>query len=157
PGEDVEPASTMERATAPTAERASVVVQPPPVPPFEPVAPPAVPESVVSPGLATHPEPVEAPPAPPTPIQRVPPSLDLEHRIGARWSTWVGVVAILFGIGFFLKWSFDNDLLGPGTRVVLGLAVGLVLLASGVSLRGRRDVPYLSEGLAGLGLGVLYL
>jgi uncharacterized membrane protein len=90
-----------------------------------------------------------------TPVAR--PSIDLEQRIGARWATWVGVVAILFAVGFFLKWSFDNELLGPGARVVLGLAAGLALLACGVALRRRQDVPYLSEALAGLGLGILYL
>src|SRR5207244_1236850 len=71
-------------------------------------------------------EPVEvgAPPAAASEEPR-PRPIDLEQRIGARWATWVGVVAILFGIGFFLKWSFENDLLGPGARVVLGLVAGL--------------------------------
>ena len=69
----------------------------------------------------------------------------------------MGVVAILFGVAFFLKWSFENNLLGPGARVVLGLAGGLALVATGWLLRHRRDVPYLSEALTGLGLGVLYL
>jgi uncharacterized membrane protein len=41
--------------------------------------------------------------------------------------------------------------------VLLGLAAGLGLLMAGWLLRQRRDVPYLSEALGGLGLGVLYL
>jgi uncharacterized membrane protein len=57
----------------------------------------------------------------------------------------------------FLKWSFDSDLLGPSARVVLGIVAGLAFLVTGLGLHRRRDVPYLSEGLAGLGLGVLYL
>jgi uncharacterized membrane protein len=85
------------------------------------------------------------------------PALDLEQRIGARWSTWVGIVAILFAVSFFLKWSFDSDLLSPRGRVAVGAVAGLVLLLAGLGLHRRRDVPYLSEGLAGLGLGVLYL
>ena len=149
---------TLEQRSAPASEGAAAaavdsppavfphpLAPPEPVAPAEPVAPPA-----------PVPPPLEAPPVPPpSPPRRA--SIDLEQRIGARWATWVGVVAILFGIGFFLKWSFDNDLLGPGTRVLLGLVVGLALLVSGLSLRERQDVPYLSEGLAGLGLGVLYL
>jgi len=130
------------RAAAPDPPPAA---PPPPSPSLapEPVAP-AEPVEVVAPPAAAAEE----------PRQR---SLDLEQRIGARWSTWVGVVAILFGIGFFLKWSFENDLLGPGARVLLGLVAGLGLLMSGLLLHRRRDVPHLSEGLAGLGLGVLYL
>jgi uncharacterized membrane protein len=95
------------------------------------------------------------PPAPPPPRPR--PGLDLEQRIGARWTTWVGIVAILVAIALFLKWAFDNEYLGPASRVALGLVAGLVMLAGGLLLHRRRDVPYLSEGLAGGGLGVLYL
>jgi uncharacterized membrane protein len=115
--------------------------------PEVPAAPavPAAPDMMVPPPSSADAEPSRAP------------REDLEQRIGARWATWVGVVAILFGIGFFLKWSFENDLLGPGARVVLGLVAGLGLLMSGLLLRRRRDLSYSSEGLAGLGLGVLYL
>lgn len=111
--------------------------------------------------------PAPAPPGPP-PVELAPPleapgpparrrGLDLEQRIGARWATWVGIVAILVGVALFLKWAFDNAFLGPAARVALGLVAGLVMLGGGLLLHRRRDVPYLSEGLAGGGLGVLYL
>jgi uncharacterized membrane protein len=139
-------------------------VPPPPAPmPAEPDLPPL--RSPADSG-ATWPGPVPAAPASaeiaaspplPSPGPRPAPRLDLEQRIGARWTTWIGVIAILFGIGFFLKWSFENDLLGPGARVVLGLVAGVGLLASGLVLQRRRDLGYLSAALAGLGLGVLYL
>src|SRR5262249_28046833 len=117
----------------------------------EPLAPPVEVALLPSAPLPGAPSPVAAEAPPP------PRALDLEQRIGARWTTWVGVVAILFGVAFFLKWSFENNLLGPGARVGLGLIAGCALLAAGWLLRDRSDVPYLSEGLAGLGLGVLYL
>jgi uncharacterized membrane protein len=85
------------------------------------------------------------------------PRLDLEQRIGARWTTWVGVVAILFAASFFVKWSIENDLIGPRARLGVGLSSGITLLAAGLALHRRRDVPYLSEGLSGLGLGLCYL
>src|SRR5262249_33724282 len=133
---------TLERGGAPAGE---APVPPSPPAPAVPLLPPVLPVEVPAP----------APSSVETPVAR--PSIDLEQRIGARWATWVGVVAILFAVGFFLKWSFDNELLGPGARVVLGLVAGLALLVSGVVLRRRQDVPYLSEALAGLGLGILYL
>lgn len=101
-------------------------------------------------GAAVH---AAAPPPAPAPAPR----LDLEQRIGARWTTWVGVVAILFAASFFVKWSIENDLIGPRARLGLGLSSGITLLAAGLSLHRRRDVPYLSEGLSGLGLGLCYL
>jgi uncharacterized membrane protein len=101
-------------------------------------------------GAAVH---AATPPGAPAPAPR----LDLEQRIGARWTTWVGVVAILFAASFFVKWSIENDLIGPRARLGLGLSSGVTLLAAGLALRRRRDVPYLSEGLSGLGLGLCYL
>jgi uncharacterized membrane protein len=105
---------------------------------------------------------VEAPTEPPVtaalpqPATRAP-RLDIEQRIGARWTTWVGVIAILFAVAFFLRWSIENNLIGPGTRVVLGVITGSGLLAGGLLLHRRRDLPFLSEGFAGGGLSVLYL
>src|SRR6266545_3016982 len=114
--------------------------------------------SAPEPAPAASPSPVLQAPAPPAPEPVTPaPSLDLEQRIGARWATWVGIVAILFAVSFFLKWAFDNNYLGPGARVILGLVAGLLMLAAGLVLHRRQDVPYLSEGLSGGGLGILYL
>ncbi|MBI2543673.1 MAG: DUF2339 domain-containing protein [Candidatus Rokubacteria bacterium] len=112
-------------------------------------------ESPAAPVLPAKPTLGPPPPAP----SPAPPSgtLDLEQRIGARWTTWVCIIAVLFGIGFFLRWSFENNLIGPAVRVILGLLAGTAFLASGLLMHRRRDLPYLSEGLAGGGLGVLYL
>src|SRR6266436_6351684 len=85
------------------------------------------------------------------------PSLGLEQRIGARWATWVGIVVILVAAALFLKWAFDNEYLGPAARVGVGVVGGLLMLVAGLLLHRRQDVPYLSEGLAGGGLGCLYL
>ena len=85
------------------------------------------------------------------------PRLDLEQRIGGRWATWVGVVAILFAASFAVKWSIENNLIGPRARLGLGLAAGIAALLAGLVLHRRRDVPYLSEALSGLGLGLCYL
>ncbi|MDO8474854.1 MAG: DUF2339 domain-containing protein [Candidatus Rokubacteria bacterium] len=99
-------------------------------------------------GAAVH---ATAPPPAPAP------RLDLEQRIGARWTTWVGVVAILLAASFFVKWSIENNLIGPRARLGLGMSAGITLLTAGLALHRRRDVPYLSEGLSGLGLGLCYL
>src|SRR5262249_5652163 len=62
-----------------------------------------------------------------------------------------------FAAAFAVKLSIENNLIGPRARLGVGLLVGLVLLGAGLILRRRRDVPYLSEALAGLGLGLCYL
>ncbi len=142
-------------------QRGDVPLQPeaPPVPAPTDLAPSAH-EPLPSPAWNATPEAVqgaavhaEAPPPAPVPAPR----LDLEQRIGARWTTWIGVIAILFAASFFVKWSIENNLIGPRARLGLGLAAGVGLLLAGLALHRRRDVPYLSEGLAGLGLGLCYL
>ncbi|HVQ74575.1 MAG TPA: DUF2339 domain-containing protein [Candidatus Binatia bacterium] len=104
------------------------------------------------------------PPWPPAAPGNVPPGVpapraarDLEQRIGARWTTWVGVLAILFALSFFLRWAFERQLVGELARCLVGVAVGAALLVAGQRLHRRRDLPYLSEGLSGGGLGALYL
>jgi uncharacterized membrane protein len=124
-----------------------------------PPAPDVAPLVEAAPPLESRPVEPAPPLGLPGPRRPAPPrrGLDLEQRIGARWATWVGIIAILVAASLFLKWAFDNAYLGPAARVGLGLVGGLVMLGGGLLLHRRRDVPYLSEGLAGGGLGVLYL
>jgi uncharacterized membrane protein len=133
---------------------AGAPLESPPAPEVAPLAETvsAPPPLEPTPGELTPPLAAPGPPPPPPPR-----GLDLEQRIGARWATWVGIVVILVAVALFLKWAFDNAYLGPAARVGLGLVAGLVMLGGGLLLYRRRDVPYLSEGLAGGGLGVLYL
>ena len=104
----------------------------------------------------------EAPPTPqpgPTEVEApvAPPAMALEQRIGARWATWVGVLSLIITVGLLLRWTFENNLIGPAGRVALGLAAGVALLVTGVALRERRRLPFLAAGLAGGGLAILYL
>ncbi|MEK6408382.1 MAG: DUF2339 domain-containing protein [Acidobacteriota bacterium] len=80
---------------------------------------------------------------------------DLESRIGGRWLLWIGVVAISFGMAFFLKYAFDNQWITPGWRVNIGVAIGLGFLLGADRLRNRY--PIYSHGLAGGGVFILYL
>jgi uncharacterized membrane protein len=120
---------------------------------------------------AAPPRPSPAPAPVPAPVRPVPPPtvvptrapekgtvpVSLEQRIGARWATWIGVLAIVTSVGLLLRWSFERGLIGPGARVITGVVSGLVLLASGLVLRRRDDLPYLAPGLSGGGLAILYL
>lgn len=127
------------------------------------VGTPAAPAPKGAPQPAQPEPPAPAPPRlsrlepPPSGEARPAPSGDLEERIGARWATWVGVVVTVFGVGLFVRWTIQNDLVGPGARVILGLLAGASLLAGGLWLRGKNALPYLSQGLAGGGLALLYL
>ncbi len=76
--------------------------------------------------------------------------------IAGRWFNYVGILAVGLATAFFLKYAFDNNWIGPGGRVTIGLLVGGLMypLSQWVFNRGYQ---YYSEGIAGLGAGILYL
>ena len=81
---------------------------------------------------------------------------DLESLIGGSWFNWIGIIAVTFGVAFFLKFAFDKQWIGPSARVSLSAIVGIVLLYVGERLRGRGLKAY-AYILSGGGLLILYL
>ena len=61
----------------------------------------------------------------------------------------------MLGVSFFLKWSFDNDLIGPLGRVLLGFLGGAAMVGIGQFLR-KKYLVY-SDIVTGGGIAVLYL
>ncbi len=82
--------------------------------------------------------------------------IDLESLIAGHWLNRIGIVALLLAGSFFLKFAFDNDWIGPAGRVAIGLLSGSALILFSQTLL-KRGYSYFSDGIAGLGAGVLYL
>jgi uncharacterized membrane protein len=82
--------------------------------------------------------------------------IDLETLIAGRWLNRIGIIALLLAGSFFLKFAFDNDWIGPAGRVAIGLLSGSALIVFSQTLL-KRGYSYFSDGIAGLGAGVLYL
>ncbi|MEK6279701.1 MAG: DUF2339 domain-containing protein [Acidobacteriota bacterium] len=81
---------------------------------------------------------------------------DLESMVGGSWFNWIGIIAVTFGVAFFLKYAFDKQWIGPVGRVSLAALVGLGLLYLGDRLRGRGLKSY-AYVLSGGGVLILYL
>ncbi|HWO02688.1 MAG TPA: DUF2339 domain-containing protein [Blastocatellia bacterium] len=154
-----------QRTTQPPA--LSGQVQPPPRPTSEPSGPTMPPTRADIPPSAPAPEvrtptPASAAQSRPRTTAYVPgagpstrPRVDLESRIGGNWFNRIGIIAICFGVAFFLKYAFDNEWIGPGGRVSIGVAIGIAFLVGGERLR-KRYASY-AYGLTGGGLAILYL
>lgn len=79
-----------------------------------------------------------------------------EALIGGKLLNRLGALALIFGVGFFLKYAFDNDWLNETARVILGGAAGLLLIGGGHRFH-LRHMGVFAQGLTGAGAAVLYL
>ena len=82
-------------------------------------------------------------------------SWDWEWLLGGNWLARIGIVAVIIGVGFFLKLAFDNDWIGETGRVALGLAVAVALLGGGEYW--QKKYPLWAQAVTGGGIAVLYL
>ena len=63
---------------------------------------------------------------------------------------------LLVGIGFFLKYAYDNAWIGPKGRLAIGVIFGIITISLGERFR-RRDWSVLFQVLTGGGLATFYL
>ncbi len=80
----------------------------------------------------------------------------LESRIGSQWLNRIGVVAMLIGVSYFLKYAFDNNWIGETGRVAIGLLAGIGVVVWSERIRARGFNAF-SLSLKAVGIGVLYL
>ena len=82
-------------------------------------------------------------------------SWDWEWLLGGNWLARIGIVAVIIGVGFFLKLAFDNNWIGETGRVALGLALGIALLGGGEFW--QKKYPLWAQAVTGGGIAILYL
>lgn len=81
-------------------------------------------------------------------------SKDLGRLTAFHYLTGIGSVALLFGVGFFLKYAIDQGWVSPLARVLMGASVGTLLIVLGEML--WKKISQYAQWLVGLGLAVLY-
>ena len=80
--------------------------------------------------------------------------INLEKTLGANWLTKIGVLALIIGIGFFLKYAIDKWGIGPTGRIIGSLIGGIVLIFLGEYF--KEKYPKYSQVLTGGGIAILY-
>ena len=80
---------------------------------------------------------------------------DVESIIGRNWFAILGVTALSIGIAFFLLLAFENNWVNDFGRVIIGIAVGTLLIFLGDYVRDRYSIW--SRAVVGGGLAILLI
>ena len=76
-------------------------------------------------------------PAPKTNLPKQP--SDLEKIIGESWINKIGILIVVIGVAIGAKYSIENELISPLTRIILGYLVGIGLLGFGIKLKPKFE------------------
>ncbi len=79
----------------------------------------------------------------------------LEQIIGTRWVMIAGVISVIFAVGFFLKYAYDKQIIGPWGRIAIVAVGGFSALLIGEFTR-RRGYQIVAKGVTALGFAILY-
>lgn len=125
----------------------------------EPVADLAAPAAASAADADEEPPPAEpafaGSPGPARAATSLAPAINWEQFMGVKLFAWVGGLALFLGVAFFVKYSFEHELIPPEVRVALGFLAGLGLLVGGVVMSGRR-YAVTSQTLCATGVVTLY-
>jgi uncharacterized membrane protein len=121
-------------ASEPEAAAAMVkaVPSPPPILTSAPVirqeksVPPPIPEKFTNPAVPQITKPTKPP-------------INWEQFMGAKLFAWIGGLALFLGVAFFVKYSFEHNLISPEMRVAIGFVVGAGLLIGGLLLKLKEN------------------
>src|SRR5947208_11593256 len=104
--------------------------------------PPPIPERFIQEAVPQ----IATPPRPP---------INWEQFMGAKLFAWIGGLALFLGVAFFVKYSFEHNLISPELRVAIGFAVGASLVIGGLFLK-RKENAVTAQTLCATGILVLY-
>ena len=140
------PAPAPEIVTQP--KEAAPIIPSVSLPPPLPITAVPPPISEAKPGVTVEEVQIETAPPPAR-------TIDWEQFMGAKMFAWVGGFALFLGVAFFVKYSFEHNLIPPELRVAIGFLTGIALVIGGVALKRKENVVT-AQTLCATGILILY-
>ena len=101
------------------------------------------PTPIVHPQEIVPPKPIVVPASPEETVVRKPASpkekSDLEKFIGENLISKIGIAITIIGVAIGAKYSIENNLISPLTRIILGYLMGFSLLGVGLKLKQKYE------------------
>ncbi|MFP4568304.1 MAG: DUF2339 domain-containing protein, partial [Candidatus Woesearchaeota archaeon] len=79
-----------------------------------------------------------------------------EEDVGIKWFAKIGILALIIGIGFFIKYAIDMNWIDHLTRIIMGAAFGISLIVFGDIISKREKYANWGKTLTGGGFAITY-
>lgn len=89
-------------------------------------------------------------------LEDTPPQASMEQVIGTRWIPIAGILVLICGAAFFIKYAYDNYVISDITKILIVASAGFVSLIIGEITR-RRKYEIVAKSVTALGFALLYI
>lgn len=84
-------------------------------------------------------------------------NVDVESYVAGNLLNRIGALALIIGMGFFLKYAFDQNWISPVVQILTGVAVSIGLLFGASHCHKQENYKVFAQGIAGAGISIFYL
>jgi len=82
--------------------------------------------------------------------------VSFEEDVGMKWFARIGILALVIGICFFIKYLIDMDWINHLTRIIMGVVFGLALIIFGEVIARKEKYVNWAKTLVGGGFAITY-
>ncbi|MBD3203465.1 DUF2339 domain-containing protein [Candidatus Woesearchaeota archaeon] len=83
-------------------------------------------------------------------------SFSFEEDVGIKWFARIGILALVLGLGFFIKYAIENNWIDHVTRILIGVVIGIGLIVFGEFLKKNKKYELLAKTVTGGGFALTY-